>query len=75
MNRNIRRGLQPEVREETDDLVNAVQRHVEAGGKPLDLFPWQVAQTLLDRTKLPDEHQISRRSIEKDASAFNAGRH
>ena len=60
VNLDIRRRLRPEMREEADDLMDTVQRHIEAGREPLDLFAWQVAHTLLDGTKLPDEHQISR---------------
>ena len=63
VNFDIRRRLQPEVREEADHLVNPVQRDIEPGREALDLLPWQVANSLLDRTKLLDEHEISRRSV------------
>ena len=73
VNLDIRRRLQPEVGKEADHLVNPVQRDIEPGREPLDLLPRQVADSFLDRTKLADEHEISRRSIKKGGSAFDAG--
>lgn len=73
-NLDIRRRLRPEMREEADDFVNPVQRNLQPRRKPLELFPRQVASTFLNRTKLPDEHQTSRQSVEKGESAFDAVR-
>jgi hypothetical protein len=58
----VGRRLQPEMREEADDLMQPVQWHAESSGQILELGPREIPVAHLELAQFLDEHRDTQRS-------------